>query len=125
MFRLVEADFAAAGENDARVNSPLFFCNVRANHVLSFARGDGGLQVVTSQVEDRAKEMTASVELTTVIARFSGMNTGFGGRQAEDQPATTGVHGAEVEDVAKEGAVLFGMIAVEEDVGTDDHKHKF
>jgi hypothetical protein len=124
VFGLVQPELAAAGKNDGGGDSPTFFMNLGAGDVLGIEGGEGGLQVVAHEIEDSADQMPAAVELPPVIAGLGGMNAGFGRRQAEDQPAASGIHRAQVKDVAKEDTVGFGMIAVEEDVRADDHKRR-
>jgi hypothetical protein len=48
------------------------------------------------------------------------VNSGFGRRQGEDEPAAARIHGTQAEKVAKEGAVGFRVVAVEEDVRAGD-----
>ena len=49
------------------------------------------------------------------------MKGGFGGRQGEDELAVAGVHGRQLEHVAKKGPVRFCILGVEDDVGAVDH----
>jgi hypothetical protein len=106
------------------MDSPGFLCNGGAGNAFGFERGDNGRQVVAHQVKDCANEMTAPMELAAVGIGLSGMNAGFGGRQSEDQPSASSVHCVEIEHVAKEGAIGFWVVAVQEYVGTDDHGEK-
>src|SRR6185312_7989769 len=48
------------------------------------------------------------------------MNAHFRGRQGKYEPATARVHGGKIEKIAEEGAVGFGVVAIEEDMGADD-----
>ncbi len=122
---LIEADFAAAGQNDVGVNSPLFLANVRAGNILLFQRGDYFLEIVTHQVENTSEKMAAAVELPLLLDFLDRMNTEFGRRQAKNQPPAAAVNGAQFEHIAKESAIGLRMITVEEQVGADDHEGKF
>jgi hypothetical protein len=64
----------------------------------------------------------STVELTFLA--IGGVNSGFGGRQSEDQPAAAGVHGTKAKNVAEKGPVCLRVVAVEEDVCSGDaRKH--
>ena len=52
----------------------------------------------------------------------SGVNAHFSRRQLEDEPSATRVDGAKVEDVAKEGAIRVGILAVEQKMRAVDHR---
>jgi hypothetical protein len=52
----------------------------------------------------------------------SRMNAHFSGRQLEDEPSTTRIDGAKVENVAKEGAIRVRILAVEQKMRAVDHR---
>jgi hypothetical protein len=59
--------------------------------------------------------------LRVTLAFFFGVQSGFSGRQCEDEPSVTGIDCAEIEDVAEEDAIRFGICAIEQDVSAGDH----
>src|SRR5438094_5178383 len=75
----------------------------------------------SSHVEHRAKQVTPSMKLSTDSVR--GMDAGFRGRQRKDQPTFTGIHGTKSENVAKECAIGFRLVAVEEHVRASNPSH--
>jgi hypothetical protein len=92
--------------------------------VLRFEIAQGCGDVVTHQEEFVVGGLLGLfgrgvVGLQTIL--FKTMKRGFGGRQGEDQPAVAGVHGGELERVAEEGSVAFGIGGVEDDVDAVDH----
>ncbi len=121
MLGLVETNLATAGQGDGGFHSPRFFFDWRAGDIFGLQRFDGALQVVAHQVEDGAKQVTASVKLALVAV--GGVNAGFGGRHSEDQPTLAGVHGTKAENVTKEGAVGLWVVAIEEDVSAGNASH--
>src|SRR5208282_2952435 len=109
MFWLVDADFAAAGERERGELSPTLLVYIRDSYVLRL------------QIVQRCGEVVAhEVELVLVVL-FGIVECGFGGREGEDQPAVACVNGREFEDIAKEGAVGFGVFGVDHDVCAVDH----
>ena len=60
--------------------------------------------------------------LRTVL--LGGMHRHFRRRQREDQPAVAGIDVREFENVAQEGAIGIGILAVNDDVCTVDHDHR-
>jgi hypothetical protein len=56
------------------------------------------------------------------IVLFGRMKRSFRRRQRKDEPAVTGVHRAKFEDIAEEGAVRLRVLAVNDDVGSGDHR---
>jgi hypothetical protein len=56
---------------------------------------------------------------------ISGAQGDFGGRQFEDQPASTGIHSTKLENVAQERSICVGILAVKENVGAGNHAAKF
>jgi hypothetical protein len=74
--------------------------------------GHRGLQVVAHEVE--------------LVAGFGvGVEGDLCRGQGEDQPAVTGVDRVEIEDVLEEVAVGFGVLAVDDDVGSGYHVEEF
>jgi hypothetical protein len=45
----------------------------------------------------------------------------FGGRQAENQPPVADIDMGELQDVAQERAISFGLSAVDDRMSADDH----
>ena len=50
------------------------------------------------------------------------MDGGLGGRQGEDQPAATAVDRLESQHLRQEGPIGVSIVAVENEVGTEDHR---
>ena len=110
MLRLVKAKFRAAGKRDGRCEAeaclgdwaPEFYAPL-------FEIAHRGFHIVTNQVE---------LAMTSLLCR---VDSQFGGRQGEDQPAVAGVDGGKFEDVAEKCADFFGVVGVENRVSTGDH----
>jgi hypothetical protein len=51
----------------------------------------------------------------------AGVNPEFCGRQREDQPALPCIDRGELQNVTEERPIRFGILAVQEKVGSDDH----
>jgi hypothetical protein len=56
------------------------------------------------------------------VVLLGGMKGSLRGRQRKDEPAVTSVHRGKFENIAKESAVTFWMLAVNDDVGSVDHR---
>ena len=52
---------------------------------------------------------------------IQGMDSGFGGRHGEDEPSFADIERAETEHVPEEGAIGFGIIAVQQKMGAGNH----
>jgi len=120
MGRLVEPDLAAAGQLDGCPDPPRRFFNFGAADSFIAQGLDSGLQVVAHQIQHRAQQGVPGVYLQEV----SRVDREFRGRQRKDQPASTHIHGAELQHIAEEGAVGFGIFAVEKNVGAVNHRTK-
>ena len=55
------------------------------------------------------------------IVIFGGMKGRLCRRQREDQPAAAGIDRCEPQHIAKEGAVCFGILAIDDDMCARDH----
>jgi hypothetical protein len=53
------------------------------------------------------------------------MKCSFRGWQGKNKPAVTGVHSGKFENIAKESAVAFRILAVNDNVGSGDHGRSF
>jgi hypothetical protein len=104
MFRLIKTDLAATGKRKFCDPAPARLFDLRALDALLFERGHFGFQIVAHKVE---------FVRALPVAR---MNGGFCGRQAEDEPAMSRIHGFEAEDIAEKRTIGLGVIAVEDDV---------
>src|SRR3984885_14072180 len=109
MLRLVETDDASARKPDLGDRTPSGLLHVRTPNPLLSERQDLGLQIVTHEIE-----------LVPVIL-FGGMNRRFCRRQREDQPSLAGVHGCQSEDVPEEEAISCRILAVDDNMRTNDH----
>src|SRR6202044_1812681 len=70
--------------------------------------------------DERVNVVAHQIKLVDVIL-LGGVHRHFCGWQREDQPAVTGVGVAVLQNVAEEGAVGVGVLAVEDDVSSMDH----
>lgn len=65
------------------------------------------------------------MEQAAVRTRFGGMDARLRRWQGENQPTLACVHVGKIKDVAEKGAVGFWLLAVEENMRTDDHGMEF
>lgn len=106
---LVEAELTAAGQGDLGEEAPTFFDDGGAGDIAGLQGGDGGGEVVTGEVDFVA----------TVF--HGGVDGDFGRGQSENEPVVAGVDVGKAEDVAEEGTVGFGILAVENHVRAGNH----
>jgi hypothetical protein len=106
MLGLIKSNLPATGENDRCQTAPTLFFDCTAVHFLLLQPLHGGFQVVTQEVQ-----------LVRVIY-VGGMKRNLGWRQREDEPAMAGVYRRKFENITKESAVAFRILAVNDDVGT-------
>src|SRR5579859_1521149 len=109
MLRLVETNHASAWKPDLGGRTPSGFLHVRTPNALLSERPDLGLQVVTHEIE------------LMPVMLFGGMNRRFCWRQREDQPSLAGVHGCQSEDVPEEETISRRILAVHDDMRTNNH----
>jgi hypothetical protein len=114
MARLVEAEAAAAGQDDAGEEAPALAGGRGAEDAARLEGADRGVEVVAHEVE---AGVVPGGALRPGGRRVEG---GLGGRQGEDQPAVAGIDGGKAQDVAEECAVGVRVLAVEDDVGAVD-----
>src|SRR3984885_7577577 len=108
MFRLVKAGPPTTGKLHLRNGTPSLFLNVGALNALLCQGSHFSFQIVTHEIE----------LVSGIVGR---VDCGFCWRQGEDQPAMTGIHKLETEDIAKKCAVRFGIFTVENYVSARDH----
>src|SRR5262249_48020206 len=120
MRRLIKSELATAGQLDGGADPPLLLFDLGTADVLRLEQLDLGGQVVAHEIEYGSQLAMAAVQHLPVgfIVR---MDAGFRRGQLEDQPTASGVDGRELENVAKEGAIGLGIVAVEKDVSADQH----
>ena len=109
MFRLVQANVAAARKADPGERSPPFFLNGRADHVLSREISHLGFQVGAHEIELMA------------IVFFCRMKGCLCWWHREDQPTVAGIDGCQPQHIAKEDAVCLGILAINDDMCARDH----
>jgi len=97
--------------------------NFRALYVFGLKKGDLRVQVIAHQVQDGPKQFVTGVKWRDVA--IGGMNCSFGPRQGENEPTMADIDGGKPEDAAEECAVGFGILAVKENVRTDDHAAQY
>ena len=73
------------------------------------------------QLPDQGLDLLAEEEQLVAPAAGGGMNGYLRRRQPEDQPAVTGVHVGEPEDIPKERAIGGGILRIENAVCPVDH----
>src|ERR1700737_4975474 len=106
MLRLVEPDLPAARQEDRRQTAPALLLHRTALHFLPLQRFHRRLEVVAHEVE-----------LVQVVL-LGWMKRSFRSRQRKNEPAVTGVHRGKLENIAKESAVAFRVLAVNDDVSS-------
>src|ERR1700722_7565007 len=104
MFRLIQADVAAARQAHPGNRTPALLVDLRALHVFFGQRRNFSLQVVAEEIQ-----LVGAVLI-------GGMERGFSGRQSKNEPAAAGVDGREPQHVAKKRAIGFRILTVENDV---------
>ena len=110
MFRLVQAEFGAAGEGDGGDETEAGVGDRAAElYATLFEIGDGGIDVVAQEVK------------LVVASLLRRVHADFGRREAEDEPAVACVNVGEFECVAEECAYFFGVVGVDQRVGAGDH----
>jgi hypothetical protein len=109
MIRLVETDFASAGQPDPGDRTPPCFFQSRTNDALPLELRYLGLQIGAHQ-----EELASDIFL-------GGMYCQFRRRQREDEPTVPRVHGGKPEDILEEGAISRRIVAVDDHVGAKDH----
>src|ERR1700720_3406744 len=110
MLRLVEPELGAAGKRDRSHQAEARLGDWPAEfYTPLFEIGHRGFHIVTNQVE---------LAMTSLLCR---VDSQFGWRQGEDQPAVAGVDGGKVEDIAEKCADFFGVVGVENRVSAGDH----
>ena len=110
MLGLVQPELAAAGQPDrAHETEPLVRDRTRDIGSTRAQLGDRRVDVVAHEVE----------LVPAVFVR--GMGRQLGRRQAEDQPATAGVHGRELEHVSEEPAIRIRVSREEHCMRAGDH----
>jgi hypothetical protein len=109
MLRLVKADLASTGKPHLRNGTPSWFLNLRTLDPLLCQGSHFAFQIVAHEIEFVS---------ATIIGR---VDCGFCRRQGEDQPAMTGIHGSETEDITKKCAVRLRVLTVDNYVSARDH----
>ncbi len=108
---LVETEFCASGKSDGCDGTEASFRDRSAEFdAVALEVCDGGLDFVAHQVH------------LVVASLLRRMNAEFGGRERKDEPAMAGIDRRKFENVAKEGADFFGVVAVDQGVGAGDHR---
>lgn len=120
---LIESNVPAAGQRDGRRVTPRRGLHLSAVNVFFFERRDRSLKIIAHQVEDCSQQLVSGMLLGELA--LERMKSGLGGRHGEDQPALPNIARAEAENVAKEGAVRFRILAVEQEVRTENHVAKY
>ena len=109
MARLVHPELPAAGKRQTRQESPALVRDRLALDAPSPQLGDERIDVVGHEVE------------LVPVVRVCGMDRELRGGQAEDKPAVADIDAWEPQHVAQEGAIRFGIGAVDDGVGAADH----
>lgn len=107
--RLVHPELPAAGKRQTRQESPALVRDRLALDAPSPQLGDERIDVVGHEVE------------LVPVVRVRGMDRELRGGQAEDKPAVADIDAWEPQHVAQEGAIRFGIGAVDDGVGAADH----
>jgi len=123
MCGLVQPDAAAAGQRDRSGDSPIRRLHLGALHILRFQRCDKGIKIVALRVQHGAWQLLPGMLLGELAVQ--GVNRGFRGGHAEDQPAAPNVDGAEFKNIAKKGSVRLGISAVKQEMSADNHAAEY
>src|SRR5689334_181067 len=100
VLRLVQPQFAAAGQSDVSQRSPSFFMHFGTADSLAAETGHGGLQVIAHEVE-----------LVGAVL-FGRMERRLGRRKRENQPAVARIDVREAEHIAEKRAIRLGVFTV-------------
>src|SRR5262249_26915802 len=109
VLRLVDAEFPAARQRQARDRSPSLLVDRRALYFLLLHFGDERLDVVAHQEE---------LVYVVLVGR---MHCYLGWRQREDQPAMTCIDRLVLQHVPEECSVSLRILAVDDDVSAVNH----
>ena len=123
MRRLIQPNFASAGKSDVRQSPPRCLLHIGATDILLVERGDHRIKVVAHQIKYSAEQIVTSVLLREVTVHR--VNGGFRGRNSENHPSVAYIYKGKPQDVAEERAIGFGILAVEQEMGTDDHAAEY
>src|SRR5438874_4709559 len=121
MRRLIESDLAATGQLERSRNSPVFFLQRRASHILRLQCFDLRTHIVTHQIQDGAKHFVSPMKQLPFIPRFYRMKRRLRWRKPKNKPASARINRAKPEHVAKERPVGFRILAVEKHVSASNH----
>src|SRR5208337_1263954 len=105
---LVQPDLATSGENNRGQAAPAHLLHRTTLHFLPFQRLHRRLQVVAHEVQ------------FVQVVLFGRMKRSFCGRQRKDEPAVTSIHRGKLENIAKESAIAFRILAVDDGMSTGD-----
>lgn len=119
MSRLVQPDFATAGQRDRCFHSPIGLFGRRAPHVFLGERPHGRGQIVAHQVEHGSQQLALGMLLDEVSVTRMDAHLGRGKRK--DQPATSDVDCFQFEHVTEEGSIGFRVLAVEKEMRAVKH----
>lgn len=109
VLRLVDADFTAARQREARDGAPTLFVDRRALDALRRHRLNERVDVIAHQVQ-----LVRAVAVGRVYGDLSRW-------QGEDQPAVSGVGEWIAQNITKERAIGLCVFAVDDDVSAVDH----
>src|SRR6516225_12406437 len=120
MARLVKIELAATGELHCADETPADVLN-RLRELDPF---------VLQRLNRRRNVVAHEVELVTTLQRVAarpgvflgGMDTQFGRRQCEDEPALPGIDPLQPEHVPEESAVCLSILCVDHDMSCIDHR---
>ncbi len=115
MFRLVQADLAAAWQHDRGPDAPALLRDFGAFNFLGLERFYGSGQVIAHQVKLGVQQ---SVFACLSVGR---MHRHFGWRQTENQPSAACVHGLQLQDIGKERSIRGWIFAVKKNVRAGQH----
>lgn len=108
------------GESKGGRNSPLRFTHRRTADLSLLERLHNHAQVVTHQIQHCSGKLMVAVKLRKVAT--ARVDRDLGRRQSEDQPASSGVDCAKVQDIAKELPIAFGVGAVKKKMSSRNHR---
>jgi hypothetical protein len=123
MRRLIHSNLASAGKRDVGQCPPRGLLHIRATDIFLLQRGHHFFKIVAHQVKYGAEKI-----ITGVLPReitVDRVNGGFCRRNSENHPSMSNIHKRKPKDIAEEHAIGFGIPAVKQEVGAEDHAAEY
>lgn len=109
MFWFVNTYLSASGKSEGGKVPPTLFAHVRNLYLFRFEFFQSRVEVIAHQ------EKLMLIVLFRVVERSLEL------RHGKNQPAVAVIHGGKLQDIAKEGAVSFRVLGVDDNMRTVDY----